>query len=222
MLTFQNLYDWQVLVGHFKQKKILELNASLPWDYEKAKAKLAFQGGQEFHAEVLGIEHKEDKRWIWASSVKESGIPEVSLNSVERIQRVGHINDIPQLVDNHVSLNEVSALDLALIGTGYTDAVGYFALESPGVGFAWILLFDEAKKPISFSALEVSTFVTEALQSFEISDHRFSINTLLEFLSGEEVDEEDEMTLTDSSGHAITFQFDNAKRLSKINVTAGC
>lgn len=220
MLSFQNAYDGHALIGCFKQKRLLESVGELPWNYEKAYARFSFQGANEYHAEVLGVEHQTDGLWIWSWAIEESGIPQVSLNAAETLQRVGHINGIPELTEGTVSLDAVSGQQIALLGAGYTDAAGYYPMEVPEVGYVWLLLTDEAPLDRSFTAPELTLFITETLQSCDVTDQRFSVNSLLEYLTGEEVPYQDEMEIVDSTGQSLICRFDDLERLIEIKAVA--
>ncbi|MGE0432589.1 MAG: DUF6882 domain-containing protein [Planctomycetota bacterium] len=115
--------------------------------------------------------------WVWGNRQMADSLPETVTAAARQVRAVGEQHGIAQLTQAEWPLDEVDPHALATIATGIVDCAGYYRGPYDG-GYALLLILDDALKADDRpSLLRVPTVFHDALNIFELADHRRALRS---------------------------------------------
>lgn len=215
MLSFQGIYDSRALAGYYKQHIFLDSYEETPWEFDKSTASFRFDDGRVYCADLLGVETRDDGRvWCWGWAINDPGFP--GSKSAAALKRYGEICESPLLTNAEIPLDELTGVDLAILGLGHTGAKSFFPLNVSESKTFWFLLSNNTRER-DFRSGELATWITQAIGASKVVDQAFAVGCLMEHLTGTEVLANKKYEIVDSTNTRLECKFDDNNRLVGIS-----
>jgi hypothetical protein len=170
---FRQLLADQAGVAFERQVHALERlgDHDFSWDLEAGTITL---GGGTYTMQALGIVNEDQQSWIWGWAAQHltQPLPEHILADAHRLQAMGSGKGIPELARPVSKLADVSADELAMVGSGLCNAYLYYRLPYPG-GALYVLVTDPAfgRSPMA-PAARIPLLFPRLLESIPVAPRR--------------------------------------------------
>ena len=218
---FRQLFDQNVMRSMDKQKAMVDVHPQQQWEFDKPNCKLTLlESGVTFHVQILGMEDLTDNVWRWGWSEAMQDFPDSGRVAAKKMELLGKKYVIPELTAGTISLDQISAQDIAIIASGVLNASCYWAVGQEDQFSLYMLIMpDQIQLTPDTSPVHLSTNIPQTIGAMEIQNHKRAVKSYLKDCGYTAEQSPGEIVAVHSGVPKITMSFDEMNRLTGLKAS---